>query len=114
MKLRNKRKNNVVYYLSLTAWLPRLDTLIELNPCEEEDEEEEEREGDEVEEEGGEDEESVLHNDSWDSGRKPSFRYSTSSYSHNAGPSYLHTSPSKFHQTFSENGFYRKQELALC
>ncbi|XP_056287984.1 ciliogenesis and planar polarity effector 1 isoform X2 [Pseudoliparis swirei] len=86
------------------AWLPRLDTLIELNPCEEEDEEEEEREGDEVEEEGGEDEESVLHNDSWDSGRKPSFRYSTSSYSHNAGPSYLHTSPKKTFQLTEASG----------
>ena len=52
---------------SLTAWLPRLDTLNELNACEEEEQHQEE--------------ECV-----------PS---SSSSHSHNAGPSYLHTPPSK-------------------
>ena len=87
-------------YLSLTAWSPQLDTLTEPDACGEEEEEEEEED-----EEENPDEESVLHHDSWDSGKKPAFRYYTSSDSHNAGPSYLHTPPSKdaVNQTFSEN-----------
>ncbi|XP_029300430.1 LOW QUALITY PROTEIN: ciliogenesis and planar polarity effector 1 [Cottoperca gobio] len=56
------------------AWLPQLDTLTEPNTSEEE-------------------EENVLHNDYWAPERKPSFHYSTSSNSHNAGPSYLLTPP---------------------
>ncbi|XP_031711728.1 ciliogenesis and planar polarity effector 1 isoform X1 [Anarrhichthys ocellatus] len=72
------------------AWLPRLDTLTEPNAFEEEEENQEE--------------ESVLHNDSWASEGKPSFRYSTSSYSHNAGPSYLHTPPKMKNQLTEASG----------
>ncbi|XP_034403492.1 ciliogenesis and planar polarity effector 1 [Cyclopterus lumpus] len=82
------------------AWLPRLDTLTELNVCEEEGGGGEGGEGGEDEE----DEESVLHNDSWDCGRKPSFRCSTSSYSHNAGPSYLDTPPKRTFQLTEASG----------
>ncbi|XP_044029035.1 ciliogenesis and planar polarity effector 1 isoform X2 [Siniperca chuatsi] len=57
------------------AWIPQLDTLTEPNAFEEDEENQEE--------------ECVLHNDE----RKPSFRYSASSHSHNVGPSYLHTPP---------------------
>ncbi|XP_068429824.1 ciliogenesis and planar polarity effector 1 isoform X2 [Clinocottus analis] len=73
------------------AWLPQLDTLTEPNAWEGEEEE-------------NHNEESVLHKDSWDSGGKPSFRYSTSSYSHNAGPSYLHTPPKMKYQLNEASG----------
>ncbi|XP_037341338.2 ciliogenesis and planar polarity effector 1 [Pungitius pungitius] len=77
-------KKSVRLSVPQEAWLPRLDTLTEANALEEEEEEEEENH---------EEEESVLYNDSWAYKKKPSFFYSTSSYSHIAGPSYLHTPP---------------------
>ncbi len=87
LKPRNQRNgcrfNRVTYNihyihsLSVTAWLPRLDALNELNACEEEEKNLEE--------------ECVVHNDEME----PFFRYSTSSHGHNAGPSYRHTPPSK-------------------
>nr|XP_040053253.1 ciliogenesis and planar polarity effector 1 isoform X3 [Gasterosteus aculeatus aculeatus] len=72
-------KKSVRVSVPQEAWLPRLDTLTELNALEEEEDQEEE--------------ESVLHNDCWAYKKKPSFPYSTSSYSHIAGPSYLHLPP---------------------
>ncbi|KAG8010705.1 hypothetical protein GBF38_009878 [Nibea albiflora] len=59
------------------AWTSRLDTLTELNTFEEE----EENQG----------EEDVGFTDR----RKPTFRHATSSHGHNAGPSHLHSPPSK-------------------
>lgn len=67
--------------LSLTAWIPRLDTLTEPNASEEDDENQEE--------------EFVVHNNSSALERRPSFHFPPSSRDHNAGPSYLHTPPSK-------------------
>ncbi|KAM8829024.1 ciliogenesis and planar polarity effector 1 [Spinachia spinachia] len=75
-------KKSVRLSVPQEAWLPRLDTLSEANGFGEEEEEEEEAE-----------EERVLHSDYCAYERKPSFFYSTSSYSHMAGPSSLHTPP---------------------
>ena len=70
-----------MYSLCLTAWPPRLVTAAETNACEEEENLEEQY---------------VVHNESCTPERKPSFPYSTSSsQSHSAGPSYLHSPPSK-------------------
>ncbi|XP_037609215.1 ciliogenesis and planar polarity effector 1 isoform X4 [Sebastes umbrosus] len=72
------------------AWLPRLDASTELNAWEEEEENQED--------------ERVLHNDSWASERNLSVRYSTSSHSHNAGPSYRHTPPKMKDQLSEASG----------
>ncbi|XP_042251450.1 ciliogenesis and planar polarity effector 1 isoform X3 [Thunnus maccoyii] len=72
------------------AWTPRLFTATEPNACEEAENLEEQY---------------LVHSDSCTPERKPSFRHSTSSsQSHSAGPSYLHTPPRMKHHPTEEAG----------